>query len=64
MKSSTVAALLHLGQVAHDGAAQADQEAGKHQGHHPQAAVKPFFGQAQGFAHDDLPFRLTLLLIR
>jgi hypothetical protein len=41
----------HLGQIAHDGAAQADQEAGKHQRHQPQATPKPFFRQSQGFAH-------------
>ncbi len=34
---------LDLGQVADDGAAQADQKAGKHQRHQPQAAAKPFF---------------------
>ena len=43
--------LLHLGQVADDGAAQADQKAGEHQRHQPQAAAKPFFRQTQCLAH-------------
>ena len=43
---------LHLGQVAHDGAAQADQETRKHHRHQPQAATEPFFRQSQCFAHD------------
>jgi len=34
---------LHLGQVADYGAAQADQKAGEHQRHQPQAATKPLF---------------------
>jgi hypothetical protein len=42
---------LHLGQVADDGAAQADQEAREHQRHKPQAAAEPFLGQAQCLAH-------------
>jgi hypothetical protein len=38
---------LDLGQIAHDGAAQANEEAGKHQRHQPQAPAEPFFGQTQ-----------------
>ena len=38
-------ALLHFGQVAHDGAAQTDQETGEHKRHQPQAATKPLFRQ-------------------
>jgi hypothetical protein len=34
---------LHLRQVAHDGAAQPDEEAGEHEGHEPEAAAKPLF---------------------
>ncbi|GAB1383778.1 hypothetical protein MASR1M50_20990 [Burkholderiales bacterium] len=40
-------------QIAHHGAAQANQETGEHQGHQPQAALKPLLRQAQGFAHGD-----------
>ena len=45
-------ALLHLGQVAHDGAAQPDQETGKRHRHQPQAGAEPFLGQPQGLVHD------------
>ncbi|MNV72704.1 hypothetical protein D3C71_1658120 [compost metagenome] len=38
---------LDFGQIAHDGAAQADEKAGKHQRHQPQAPAEPFFGQTQ-----------------
>jgi hypothetical protein len=34
---------LDLRQVAHDGAAQPDEEAGEHEGHEPEAAAKPLF---------------------
>ena len=38
---------LDLGEVAHNGSAQTDQETCKHQCHQPQATAEPFFGQAQ-----------------
>lgn len=44
-----------LWQVTHQRAAQADQEAGKHQRHQPQTTVEPFFRQSQGFAHGGTP---------
>jgi hypothetical protein len=43
------------GQIAHDGATQANEEAGKHQRHQPQATAEPFFGQPKRFAHDHSP---------
>jgi hypothetical protein len=43
--------LLHLGQIAHHRAAQANQKARKDEGNKPQAALKPFFRQAKGFTH-------------
>lgn len=39
-------ALLDLGQVGDNGAAQADQETGKDKGNDPQPEAEPFFRQA------------------
>jgi len=41
----------HLGQIAHDGAAQANQKAGEHHRHQPQTTPEPLLRQTQGFAH-------------
>ena len=46
---------LDLRQVAHHGAAQADQEAGEHHRHRPQATAEPCLRQTQGPAHRSLP---------
>ena len=35
--------VFHLGQVADHGAAETDQEPGKHHRHQPQATAEPFF---------------------